>query len=105
MTSDIDNTPSMPFKGYDWSEHKNVTMLVDAMFDEYRAWYKDSGENKRIRGAENIKQHLTHFVLEAYRTYHTFRKEKLDRLGLLAIGRDFQADLCLASIRFYSDEQ
>ena len=32
-----------------------------------------------------------------------FPQHELRRLGLLGIGRDFQADLCLASIRFYSD--
>jgi hypothetical protein len=37
----------------------------------------------------------------AYRTMQTFRPDKLERVGLVAIGRDFQADLCLASMRFY----
>ena len=41
--------------------------------------------------------------LEAYKTSQAFQQEKLKRVGLLGIGRDFQADLCLASIRFYSE--
>ncbi len=41
--------------------------------------------------------------LEKYKTYTSFDKKKLTRIGLIAIGRDFQADLCLASIKFYVD--
>jgi hypothetical protein len=41
--------------------------------------------------------------LEKYKTFTRFDKKKLTRIGLVAIGRDFQADLCLASIRFYVD--
>jgi hypothetical protein len=40
--------------------------------------------------------------LEAYGTTRAFRPDKLERIGLVGIGRDFQADLCLASMRFYS---
>lgn len=39
--------------------------------------------------------------VKAYKTTQTFRPDKLERVGLVAIGRDFQADLCLASMRFY----
>jgi hypothetical protein len=38
---------------------------------------------------------------KAYKTTQDFRSDKLERIGLVAIGRDFQADLCLASLRFY----
>lgn len=40
---------------------------------------------------------------EAYKTSQDLRLDKLRRIGLLAIGRVFQADLCLASIRFYAN--
>jgi hypothetical protein len=40
---------------------------------------------------------------EAYKTSQDLRLDKLRRVGLLGIGRDFQADLCLASIRFYAN--
>jgi len=39
--------------------------------------------------------------VQAYKTTQTFRPDKLERVGLVAIGRDFRADLCLASMRFY----
>lgn len=41
--------------------------------------------------------------LEKYKTFTSFDKKQLTRIGLVAIGRDFQADLCLAAIRFYVD--
>jgi len=40
--------------------------------------------------------------LTAYRTYSRFNPEKVTRIGLVAIGREFDADLCLGSIRFYA---
>jgi len=39
--------------------------------------------------------------ITAYKTTTQFRKDRVNRIGLLGIGRDFQADLCLASIKFY----
>lgn len=39
--------------------------------------------------------------LTAHRTDAPFRSERLRRVGLVAIGREFQADLCLADMRFF----
>jgi hypothetical protein len=41
--------------------------------------------------------------LEKYKTLHSFSQDKIKRIGLVAIGREFQADLCLAAIAFYHD--
>jgi hypothetical protein len=41
--------------------------------------------------------------LEAYKTTQKFRKDELKRIGLVGIGRNFRADLCLGSIRFYGN--
>lgn len=41
--------------------------------------------------------------LEAYKTTTKFRKDKLKRIGLVGIGKNFQADLCVASIKFYAN--
>lgn len=40
---------------------------------------------------------------KAHRTSEAFHADRLKRIGLVAIGRDFVADLCLASIKFYSE--
>lgn len=39
--------------------------------------------------------------LEAYRSGREFRPQRLIRIGLVAIGREFEADLCVAGMRFY----
>ena len=41
--------------------------------------------------------------LEKYKTFNKFSPDQIKRIGLVAIGRDFQADLCLAAIAFYHD--
>jgi hypothetical protein len=41
--------------------------------------------------------------LEKYKTHHQFSQDEIKRIGLVAIGREFEADLCLADIRFYRD--
>jgi len=41
--------------------------------------------------------------LEKYKTSRGFSQDEIKRIGLVAIGREFQADLCLADIRFYHD--
>ena len=40
--------------------------------------------------------------VEAYKTDQAFKPNKLKRVSLVAIGRDFQADVCLASLKFYA---
>lgn len=42
--------------------------------------------------------------LEVYRSSRAFRPQRLTRIGLVAIGREFHADLCVAGVRFYRDE-
>ena len=65
----VDNLPSRPFKGVDWSVHADVSRLIDELFGEYKEWYRGTGKGKRLRDPGKIKRHLTHLVLEAYRTH------------------------------------
>ena len=46
--------------------------------------------------------HIPFSSIEAYRTTKKFRKDKLKRISLVGIGRDFQAYLCIASVSFYT---
>lgn len=43
--------------------------------------------------------------LEAYRTGKDFRSSRLVRVGLVAIGREFEADLCVGTLRFYRGDK
>jgi len=42
-------------------------------------------------------------AFEGYRTGRPLRLERLRRIGVVAIGRDFEADLCLGGLRIYRD--
>lgn len=41
--------------------------------------------------------------ITAYKTGKKFQQQQLVRIGLVGIGRDFQADLCVASVKFYKE--
>lgn len=41
--------------------------------------------------------------LEPYKTTNKFAQDEIIRIGLVAIGREFQANLCVASIKFYTE--
>ena len=62
-------------------------------WQSYRFTFKASPEWQTIR--------IPFAGLEAYRTTTKFRQDKLKRIGLVGIGRNFKADLCVASIKFY----
>ena len=64
-------------------------------WQSYRASFKATPEWQRVR--------IPFTELEAYKTSQEFPQNELKRVGLLGIGRDFQADLCLGSISFYSE--
>jgi hypothetical protein len=62
-------------------------------WQSYRYSFKATADWQTIR--------IPFAEVQAYKTTQTFRPDKLERVGLVAIGRDFRADLCLASMRFY----
>ena len=39
--------------------------------------------------------------IKPYKTNRSFHQHRLVRIGLVGIGRDFQADLCVASVKLY----
>ncbi len=42
-------------------------------------------------------------AIKPYKTTQKFRRDKIERLGLVGIGREFHADLYLASLKFYAE--
>jgi hypothetical protein len=42
--------------------------------------------------------------MKPYRTSRKFRKDSIKRLGLVAIGKNFEADLCIGSVKFYGSK-
>ncbi len=63
-------------------------------WQSYRFSFKATPEWQTIR--------IPFANLEAYRTIKKFHKDKLKRIGLVGIGRDFKADLCVGPIKFYT---
>lgn len=45
--------------------------------------------------------HFPFTEVKPYKTSKRFQQQRLLRIGLVGIGRDFQADLCVASVKFY----
>lgn len=64
-------------------------------WQSYRASFDASNDWQTIR--------IPFAELEAYKTGQSFDASKLKRIGIVAIGRDFQADLCVALVKFYTE--
>ena len=62
----------------------------------YRAGFQALPEWQSVR--------IPFAAFKAYRTTSELRTDKLVRIGLVAIGRDFGADLCVAALSFYRDD-
>ena len=93
-----------PYAGVELSvsgnnEHYNIHFRTTDLWlpwQSYRFSYTATPEWQTIR--------IPFANLEAYKTTTKFRKDKLKRIGLVGIGRNFQADLCVASIKFYAND-
>ena len=80
------------------NEGYNLHLRTDGLWfpwQSYRASFNATPDWQTVR--------IPFSELEAYKTSQNFRPDKLARIGLLGIGRNFQADICLASIRFYAE--
>ena len=62
-------------------------------WQSYRASFTAANEWKTIK--------IPFSQITPYRTTDTFRKNKIERIGLVAIGRQFDADLCVGAVTFY----
>ncbi len=80
------------------SEIYNIHIRTDELWfpwQSYRSSFKAESDWKKYR--------FPFQKLDKYKTLHEFSPEQINRIGLVAIGREFQADLCLTDIRFYND--
>jgi len=79
------------------NEHYNIHIRTTDLWlpwQSYRFSFKATPDWQIIR--------IPFANLEAYRTTTKFHQDKLKRIGLVGIGRNFQADMCVSSIRFYA---
>ena len=54
-----------------------------------------------VAGADWSRVHLPFADFEPYKTGSALRPERLRRIGVVAIGRDFTADICVTGLAFY----
>jgi len=65
-------------------------------WQSYRAPFNAGPQWRKIRIAFD--------EFEAYRTSSRFQADRLIRIGVVAIGRDFEADLCVGSLSLYRND-
>ena len=80
------------------NENYNIHFRTDNLWfpwQSYRFSFKATPDWQKYR--------IPFSKLEPYKTYNNFSQDEIIRIGLVAIGREFQANLCVASIKFYTE--
>jgi hypothetical protein len=96
---------------FDASDYTGIEIQVAGNEEEYNIhfrtdelWFPWQSYRYTFRAESDWKTYRIPFsTLEKYKTFHDFDASEIKRIGLVAIGRKFQADICLASIAFYRD--
>jgi hypothetical protein len=91
------------------SEYAGIELLVAGNNEAYNLHLKQKGlffPWQSFRATFTAKQEWQSIRLpfdkfEAYRTSSSLQPSKMTQLALVAIGRDFEADVCIASIGLY----
>jgi Complex I intermediate-associated protein 30 (CIA30) len=97
---------------FDATPYDGIAMEIAGNEEDYNIHLRTSGlwfpwQSHRAKFKANIDWQIVRIPFShvvAYKTSDKFRQHKLKSIGLVGIGRDFQANLCLASLGFYSDE-
>ena len=97
-------------KRFDASAYNGIELEVAGNNEDYNIHLRTSdlrspwqSYRSSFTATKDWQNILIPFItIEPYRTTKQFRRDKLKRIGLVAIGRDFKADLCVAGIRFYT---
>lgn len=103
--------PLSPQGEFDASAYTGVEIEVAGNDEQYNIHFRTDGlwfpwQSYRASFTANSdwqKYRIPFASLEKYRTMRSFSADELERIGLVAIGREFKADLCLASIKFYTE--
>jgi hypothetical protein len=80
-------------------EAYNVHLRSD---DVWLPWQSYRATLQALPGWHSVRLPFADF--EGYRIVSSLDLKHLERIGIVAIGRAFEADLCLASLAFYRDE-
>ena len=96
---------------FDASGYSGVEIEVSGNNQEYNIHFRTDGlwfpwqsyRTSFIASDDWRKIRLPFADLQPYKTTQSFSSNELIRIGIVAIGRNFEAELCLASLRFYSE--
>ena len=96
---------------FDASDYTGIEIRVAGNEEEYNIhfrtdelWFPWQSYRYTFRAESDWKTYRIPFSrLEKYKTFLNFDASEIKRIGLVAIGRKFTSDVCLASIGFYRD--
>ncbi len=96
-------------KEFDASNFQGLELLVAGNNEVYNLHYRTSGlwmPWQSYRASFKVTPEwgivkLPFSMMTPYRTGKQFKPNQIKRIGLVAIGKNFNADLCVASVKFY----
>lgn len=96
-------------KAFDASAYQGLEIEIAGNNEEYNLHYRTTGlwlPWQSYRASFNAspkwsKVRIPFNMMKPYRTGQKFRQNKIKRIGLVAIGKNFEADLCIGSVKFY----
>ena len=99
-------------KAFDASDYQGLQIEIAGNNEEYNLHYRTSGlwlpwqsYRTTFKATSEWKTIRIPFEqMKPYRTGQKFRPNKLKRIGLVAIGKNFEADLCVGSVIFYGSK-
>jgi hypothetical protein len=99
-------------QGFDASRYNGLEMTVYGNEEMYNLHLRTSGlwlpwqsyRTEFVASDHWQTVRVPFSVLAPYRTHKPFNPRHLTRLGLVAIGREFTADLCIGQVRFYRND-
>lgn len=97
-------------KTFDASKYQGLELIVAGNNEVYNLHYRTSGlwmpwqsyrASFKVTPQWGIVQ-IPFSMMTQYRTSKQFKAKQIKRIGLVAIGKNFNADLCVASVGFYA---
>ena len=96
-------------KAFDASNYQGLELLVAGNNEVYNLHYRTSGlwlPWQSYRASFKVTPQwgivrIPFSIMTQYRTSKQFQSKQIKRMGLVAIGKNFDADLCVASVGFY----
>lgn len=98
-------------KPFDASAYTGIEIEVSGNNESYNIhfrtdnlWFPWQSYRYSFIATPDWKIHRIAFSkLEAYKTTNEFSQNEIIRIGMVAIGREFKANLCVASVSFYTE--